>query len=444
MLAMLHLYRKWLRCIAIGKSTGFALMGIAIVVRLHREAMELNARFVKGGDSTKGSFCKKSKGDHGMDEKLSHLSAEEVKTLRNRYYQGESTNKLIKEYGISARPNNLYKLFPPEEVEEFCEYCGVQLVRNCVSKSAYQWRNDSDIYCPVCGHKPHVHCRCENCIHEEQELADFQRMLIEAAYSQNRPAVKLSELTFEQRVFLGTLCWGLGDENMSIKPYNGANVILTPTDDLRSQVYESLNRDDIITVSPASPLTAFEAEDENFPYRYFVYEVQYSLNLAIETTKEELFSKILNPTCYPFNREEALQLWKKIAIAECLEYLGLQLHRVSFPFHPGDKTYKMFEILLDDFSVAQIYGIIWRAVAEASKLYLERERVLSKKHAANTVIGFCERYAGRAKANGWTLKGYNRPRELPQSTLSSFFYNRVLGIGDAGFECCPTIDKLSG
>ena len=97
----------------------------------------------------------------------------------------------------------------------------------------------------------------------------------------------------------------------------------------------------------------------------------------------------------------------------------------------------MFDIILNDFSVSQIYGIIWRAVADASKLYLEKG--ISKKHAANSVIGACERYAERAKINGWDLTQYNRIKDLPQSVLSLFYFNRVLGIGEMGFRVPPTI-----
>ncbi|MDU2196703.1 MAG: hypothetical protein E7E26_13245 [Clostridiales bacterium] len=72
-----------------------------------------------------------------------------------------------------------------------------------------------------------------------------------------------------------------------------------------------------------------------------------------------------------------------------------------------------------------------------SKLYLEKG--ISKKHAANSVIGACERYAERAKINGWDLTQYNRIKDLPQSVLSLFYFNRVLGIGEMGFRVPPTI-----
>ena len=154
--------------------------------------------------------------------------------------------------------------------------------------------------------------------------------------------------------------------------------------------------------------------------------------------KQDLFTEILNPSYYSADyADEALELWKEIAVAECIEYLQYQLDKVNFEFTPGEKTYKTFEIILNDFSVSQIYGIIWRSVADASKLYLEKG--ISKKHAANSVIGACERYAERAKINGWDLTQYNRIKDIPQSTLSLFYFNRVLRIGDMGFRVPPTI-----
>lgn len=125
----------------------------------------------------------------------------------------------------------------------------------------------------------------------------------------------------------------------------------------------------------------------------------YFLNLVFPKNKQDLFTEILNPSYYSADyADEALELWKEIAVAECIEYLQYQLDKVNFEFTPGEKTYKTFEIILNDFSVSQIYGIIWRSVADASKLYLEKG--ISKKHAANSVIGACERYAERAKING--------------------------------------------
>ena len=377
-----------------------------------------------------------------MEKNLDHLTSEEIETLMQRYYAGESVSKLTKEYGISVRSSNLYKLFPPEVFPNYiCEYCDEPLVINRPSKTMKNLpKYERDLYCPVCGHKPfQTHCNCENCQEEERNLQMERLQQIEEVYSKPRTPVDFASLSFENKVFLGAICRALLKENLyEIAPFSNSEVILTPTDILRKKLYSSLIHNQVIAVSPQSTLDAFDIDSEDFPNTFYIYRVTYFLNLIFPANKKDLFTEILDPSYYcPENADEAVILWKEIAVAECIEYLQYQLDKVNFEFTPGEKTYKTFDIILNDFSVSQIYGIIWRAVADASKLYLEKG--LSKKHAANSVIGACERYAERAKINGWDLTQYNRIKDLPQSVLSLFYFNRVLGIGEMGFRVPPTI-----
>lgn len=376
-----------------------------------------------------------------MPTNLNHLSEAEIETLMQRYYAGETVSKLLKEYHLSVRPAELFRLFPREICKDkICEYCKEHLVRDRLSKTASTWwRSNSDIYCPVCNHRPYANsCRCGNCVDKERVFAEHQRVQIQKMYSQKRTPVDFFEISFEQKVYLGALCRALCKENLfEIRPYIYSNAVLAPTIDLVVQIYKSLHRDGIIAVSPTSSTEAFDVNADDFPNTYYVDRVTYYLNLVFPPNRQELFDEILNPTYYsPKHRDDALALWRKIAVGECLEYLVYRLQNVGFAFNPGDKTCKMFDILLNDFSVSQIYGIIWRAVSDVSKLYLEKG--ISKIYAANCVIGACERNAERAKMNGWVLTEYHRIKDLPQSALSSFFFNRVLGIGDKGFTLPPT------
>nr|WP_319489359.1 hypothetical protein [uncultured Caproiciproducens sp.] len=375
-----------------------------------------------------------------MYKDLNHLNKEQIEDLMARYYACESVKKLISAFKLDVYPSALYKLFPPAEYDNYsCEYCGNVLVLDRPSKESQRY--ERDLYCPACGHKPYCNppCQCENCKQAQQELKEYQLELIKTTYMQPREQVSFEELSFENKVLLGALCRVLLRENLyEISPYTDIHMPLAPTDELKKQIYDDLIHEHIIMVSPTSSLEAFDTEHENFPDVFFIYRATYNLNLEFPANKQDLFTKILSPTYYGKEfEEEARILWQKIAVAECVEYLIYQLENVGFVFTPGEKTYKTFEIILEDFSVSQVYGIIWKAVADASKLYLEKG--MSKNHAANTTISACERYAERAKINGWDLKGYSRIKELPQSALSLFFFNRVLEIGDMGFKLPPTI-----
>jgi len=143
-----------------------------------------------------------------MEKNLDHLTSEEVETLMQRYYAGESVSKLTKEYGISVRSSDLYKLFPPEAFANYiCEYCDEPLVINRPSKTMKNLpKYERDLYCPVCGHKPfQTHCNCENCQEEERNLQMERLQQIEEVYSKPQTPVDFASLSFENKVFLGAI-----------------------------------------------------------------------------------------------------------------------------------------------------------------------------------------------------------------------------------------------
>jgi hypothetical protein len=338
------------------------------------------------------------------------------------------------------KPASLYKLFPPEEFPDYeCEYCGSVLVADRLSKTmAKMTLQESSLYCPCCGHTLYRHCSCKNCLQAGIDQKNNRLKNINESFSKLPEPIEFENLSFVEKVYLGSLCRAYLRENLfEIAPSNERNVIIAPSSTFCSEIYRTLDHANAIAVSPLSPADAFGFDEDNWPIEYYLNKVVYNLNLKFPVNKKELLAEILNPTYYSStNQDEALALWRKIAVAECVEYLEYNLDKVGFEFSPGDKTYTTFEILLNDFSVSQIYGIIWKAVADASKLYLEKS--MTKRHAANTVIGACERFAERAIMNHWDLTRYGRIRELPQSILSEFFFNRVLSIGDMGFDMPPT------
>ncbi len=96
----------------------------------------------------------------------------------------------------------------------------------------------------------------------------------------------------------------------------------------------------VIAVSPNSRLEAFVTDSEDFPNRFYTYEVSYYLNLAFPSDKHELFAEISNPSYYsPEYEDEVLALWKEIAVAECIEYLQYQLKKSILTLHHKIKIY---------------------------------------------------------------------------------------------------------
>lgn len=377
-----------------------------------------------------------------MGNDLQHLSNEDIQKLMKEYYAGENVAQLIKKYHLQVSPNKLYTLFPPEVFNEYrCEYCDAPLVMNRTSKT---WQNrlkeKSKLYCPVCGHRPFdSQCDCVHCCERAQHILDEKVKKIREVYSRPEEPVDFDALPFRSKVFLGALCRALLAEDLhEIVPLIGYKELLAPTEKLQSDLYNTLIDQHCIVVNPYSQLNAF-VDDECFPQSYYMHKVSYYLNLTFSANKQELFSRIVKPTYFtPEYEDEAVDLWKDIAIAECIEYLLYQFRRMNFPFRePGEKTYKTFDILLEDYSVSQIYHIIYYSIKEAAQAYMAKK--LTRQYAANYTVSVCQRYAERAKQHGWDLTKYSRIKELPQSVLSQFYFYQVLKIGDDGFYNIPEI-----
>lgn len=123
---------------------------------------------------------------------------------------------------------------------------------------------------------------------------------------------------------------------------------------------------------------------------------------------------------------------------ECLQYLLYQIHKVGYTFNPGEKTIRVFEELLEHFSVSQIYSIIYRSVANSTQRYQARE--ITKIHAQNSVITSCDSYGQRAIAQGWKLTHYARLRDLPETYISKVLFTSIMQIAELGFSEKPTPD----
>lgn len=132
-----------------------------------------------------------------------------------------------------------------------------------------------------------------------------------------------------------------------------------------------------------------------------------------------------------------MQLWKEIAVGECITYLQYRLEKAGFQFQAGDKTKEVFQKLLENFSVSQIYYIIWCKVSDASRWYLEGG--VSRSRAANSVVRACERYGKNAQFYERELPQYHRPSDCPRSVLTRFFYYDVLKLGSQADHVCPGI-----
>lgn len=388
-----------------------------------------------------------------IHEKLRHLTILQIESLMNKYYNGVKASDIIKEYNIDTTSSKLYSLFPPIICEDIiCPVCNEPMYKERDSKSSYSW-NKKKPFCAICGHTDEIICKCNYCIAEREKVRKLneerkvrilqeKREKIKKVYDLNIVPVNYSELNFREKVFLGALLRTSLSEDMEvILPLNDAERELAPTIGYIKEILSYLIGRGVISVDSNSSIDAFldsnEEKDIEFPNVYYITMVKYRINIVGDEEIKNILSKIINPKSFSdADKEDALNIWKEIALEECIEYFEYQMKSVRFDFNIGEKTIAIFKDLLENFSVSQIYGIIYKSVANATKYY--QESSVSKKQAANSVIGGCQRYAERAMINNWELAKYSRIKELPQSMISEFFFDRVIGVGSLGFNMPPS------
>lgn len=388
-----------------------------------------------------------------IHEKLRHLTMLQIESLMNKYYNGIKASDIIKEYNIDTTSSKLYTLFPPIICEDIiCPVCNEPMYKERDSKSSYSW-NKKKPFCAICGHTDEIICKCNYCIAEREKVRKLneerkvrilqeKREKIKKVYDLNIVPVNYSELNFREKVFLGALLRTSLSEDMEvILPLNDAERELAPTIGYIKEILSYLIGRGVVSVDSNSSIDAFldsnEEKDIEFPNVYYITMVKYRINIVGDEDIKNILSKIINPKSFSdADKEDALNIWKEIALEECIEYFEYQMKSVRFDFNIGEKTIAIFKDLLENFFVSQIYGIIYKSVANATKYY--QESSVSKKQAANSVIGGCQRYAERAIINNWELAKYSRIKELPQSMISEFFFDRVIGVGSLGFNMPPS------
>lgn len=388
------------------------------------------------------------------NDKLSHLSQEQVKNLIDRYYGDEKVIDLIKEYNIDVAPGNLVHLFPPIEMEETCPYCtGVKMVSPRPAKS---YINGYKPVCPSCGHKGSGRCVCNNCYEaQKKEIEEQDRLreerekrkisLIQEVLSvKHNEEVPFERLSFKDIVILGAFVREGILEDDNIKPIIQFSSPFAPDLNWREQLIDDLITRKFIIVHSESNIEAINIDDyEEKRISYSPIYVNWRMNVFQEgLSKQEFIDRLILPENlvkdYP---TECYELWKEIALYESIEFLKSRIQSVfGISYEIGNKTLITVQELLRNYSISQVMTIINKAVKDSSCFYLEKG--VNKRHAVNTVIGNALRYGERAVQYEWNIFNSKRYDECPQSILSRFFFENVLKVGHRGFIVKPAIDKI--
>lgn len=373
-----------------------------------------------------------------LSKKLSHLSSSEIESLYQRYLQGEKIKELLVEYNIDESPSRLYTLFPAiESKTHSCPYCKNAMYLKAASKTN---QHIEHYFCQSCSHTLnlsngyiHYKCSCEKCreaeILKKQKQYEEAKQRIKEEYALNKfPLFPYSSLTLKDKCFLYSL-YLLNNDKEYILPLRVIDRItpITPNEVMTDNMIYSLFQRNILIVSPTSDPEAFIGDNFENPSLYYVdwainIKDKFGNRLTLETLGKDLHNDLVKNLEYDY--DEIITFIDKLLLEELHAYLNYKLDELYLPPAPK-KVSQIFQEILSDFSVSEIYYFIKKACEDAL-LFYTTGRSMGKKHAVNIIPTKIINLAQRSLNEGWKRYAYNRQNTMQRSQLSIIFFDLIL------------------
>jgi hypothetical protein len=221
--------------------------------------------------------------------------------------------------------------------------------------------------------------------------------------------------------------------HLTLESLESAPIPFTPATDLARNLTREMIGRGLIGIGELTTNSAFDFENGEVN-GYYTEKVHWILTVEDPLLLlDEITQQVCDVSQWPSQWSGAVNdLWLEIALAEGKQYFRYAAAQRGLPEAGEKSTDLMLRTLLQNFSVSQVYRIIWSGAQRAADFLVRKS--CTKKHAANYMIGECQRWADRARAEQWEVKGFKRNFDLPRSSLSYVFFDLFLKIGDEGFN----------
>ncbi|AEF98466.1 hypothetical protein [Methylomonas methanica] len=379
--------------------------------------------------------------------KLAHLSDSQMDNLMTRYYAGETIVDLLGEFKIDCNPHHLFKLFPPI-IHSFlvCPHCDAAMMSPRISRSAHY---ETTMRCFQCRHEDTSRCKCDHCRNRRTTLDSGKvlRNVFDIKNASSGQTEKLSiqpdNLTLEQAVALLSLlrCPGVAyaDVIAVSAAFSMATVPFAPKGNYGHTLIQKLGQAKLLSVLNSAAPDNFSVFGNELrietPFPIF-WNISRTSRTNLIHGIEQRVAQGEWPRHWP---EQLPDLVRVLAFAEIKEFYDYCAKQRGLPASAPRSTSMMLNNLIQDYSVAQCYRMIY-AGAKAAADFLVRASC-APQHAANYMIGACQRWVDRARAENWEVTPFHRHHELPRSMISHVLYDDFLKRGDDGFNLA--LDKIA-
>ena len=387
-----------------------------------------------------------------IHEKLAHLRPKQIIQLMDEYYAGVRVKKLIEDYKVNCRPNDLHKYFPPIVLDKKCPICGENFLKKRPSKTEienqgnpYRKIEAKKPYCPSCGHIDDDICECAACVEKRKEeqikreaelekMANEIKIELEKSYTGK---VSVDELGFKDRIYLASLLgYGLSDDANVIESLSECENSCTclAEGDMDERIVGYLLKRNIIIIDTSYLVYAFKQGKVENKY------MRYKLNVEIDDSNIDALQGLMSPKI-DFSDENnivaAYNLWKEVAMNDCIAFLVNEMRKKNVEFCPVKKTEILIDSMLKHFSTLQVQYIIYKSIEEISG---EDTKSKPKRGVfSDIVFRRMEYWDSSMTYRESELPEYRDSKKFLNNNLHGVLFSKVLGLGDKGLRCVANI-----
>ncbi|MDP5239040.1 hypothetical protein Q9Q94_05830 [Uliginosibacterium sp. 31-16] len=375
-----------------------------------------------------------------IQQPLEHLDATALQDLIDRYYAGENVAVLLQKFNVACCPRDLWRHFPPSEAGRDCPVCSEPLVVPRLSRTGTRGKITLPARCTTCLHVETLHCACSACSAARRVADQAKELKVREAianfcanrWSYTPLKITPDQMSAEAAIALLSLvrCGGWLNDS-SVGAIRNSVIPFAPQGaDFPRQLLDVLLEYGLVAPQPNSPAGTFVAtgEDQGWEMESAHWELLFPDPPDFIRQLECLAASSSWPEAW---LADCHLVWKKLAAAECWEFCKYSVQQRDLPMPGATALSALIENLLQDYSVSQCYQLIWASAADATD-YRARKRITAQ-HAANYLIGACQRRADRSRAEDWPIKGFKRNFELGRTQVSHVLHDVFLTHGEAGF-----------
>lgn len=397
--------------------------------------------------------------------KIKSMPKAEILAWYNRYRKGEKIQGLIDELNFCIRTSQFISLFKGVVVNDLkCPHCGTQMATDLESKSGYSFTPGLlEHTCLSCGHfttasiegvitsdthksgwRTRRQCHCANCMQQAKRKLEARKAKVIEAYC-DQYGIQVGELEFvalEDIVGLLSLVRMCASESMAhINPPSSSTGILCPTTRMTEEVITNMVDHGLLNLDVENtPLESFTEKEDGYSWQPRLTTFQISIyadeDLRFELQEiPSLLQDYLALAVTEQQKQELPLLMRKIAIAECMQFMRHMLNEHGFHSYAenlNEKTEQLFDELLDKLSINQIAPCIWSAVRNAAA-FTRNPSCKGIKHAYNTIQGKIREGVLKRLTGEWDSKPFSRNIQCPRSEISYALYLALGYEKDVGF-----------